>query len=200
MKYLLVTFFLLINNCYGQTVYGSVTDTETGMPLEGAEIYLVSNKPSTRSKADVIYFDGFMYRYFKSKVKTISDSSGKFKIVNIDPNLYSLVVSYFITPPKYKVFGVRQAVVTDLRLKRDSSIERNFTLEVTCPYDKTKDQTFCPRCKKGDKVVTIINGLPMFDSTGNINGKPMSEYHLAGCIVDSYCNPTRHCNRCDLDF
>jgi hypothetical protein len=94
----------------------------------------------------------------------------------------------------------RDNIDSNININLKSNYKNRLFLMITCPYDKTKNLTNCPKCKKSDKVVPNITGLPIYDSLGNINGQPATNFHLTSCIVDLYCNPTKHCKRCHLDF
>jgi len=104
--------------------------------------------------------------------------------------------------PKLKnaAFAYRDDIDSNIIIKAKSIHHKTFHLLVTCPYDKTRNQTFCPVCKRTDKVVPVLYGLPVWDSTGNIDGYADGKYYLGGCISDPYCRPTKHCNRCGKDF
>ena len=199
MKLTFFTFlFFLSTLCLSQTIVGKVLDTDTKKPLEGVEVYLVNQK-ATEDTLNICYWEGHKY---KVVAETRSDSLGKYKFLNIQKDVYNVIVVYEM--PKLEKydggFGIRDDIDSNITVKSLVNHVKTFSLLVTCPYDKTKNQSFCPKCKRKDRVVPILFGLPIFDENGNIDGKSPGKYHLAGCFVDIYCNPTKHCNRCDKDF
>lgn len=83
-------------------------------------------------------------------------------------------------------------------LSLGQTYSHTFHLLISCPYDKTKDLDFCPNCKKSDMVQPIFWGLPAYDVNGNSNVD--DNYYFAGCSPDIWCNPTKHCKRCNINF
>ena len=181
-----------------QTIIGKVVDTDNNKPLEGVEIFL-ANQKATEDTINVCYWQGYKYRIV---AKTKTDSLGSYKFSQIQKNTYNIIANYEI--PKLEKFdggfGIRDDIDSNITVTSLVKYVRPLSLMVTCPYDKTKNQTFCPKCKRKDRIVPILFGLPMFDENGKINGKSPDEYYLAGCIMDIYCNPTKHCKRCNKDF
>jgi hypothetical protein len=155
-------------------------------------------------ETDNYYFEGVWGHKILKKVNV--DSNGIFSFPVVENKTYTLCVShrmpyiYFGENKTDSGYSYREDFVYKLTLKNQNRFYKTFRLMVTCPYDKTKNQSFCPKCKKKDKVVPILFGLPIFDENGNINGKSSGEYYLGGCMVDGYCNPTKHCRRCNKDF
>lgn len=54
----------------------------------------------------------------------------------------------------------------------------------------------CPECKKADEVVSILYGMPTHEA---FEAGERGELHIGGCCVVPD-QPTKHCNRCDLEF
>lgn len=130
----------------------------------------------------------------------MSDSLGEVIFKGFAPGLYTVIASYNM-PPLAKFgggYGVREAIDSNISLKADIEYHKFFNLMVTCPYDKTKGQSFCPICKKQDKVKELVFGLPIADKNGHLPND--DKYYNGNCFVDAYCNPTKHCTRCNKDF
>ena len=104
-------------------------------------------------------------------------------------------------PPLEKFEGItlyRDDIDSNIVVNKLSKHYKTFKLLVTCPFDKTANQLFCPKCKKRDKVLIIRYGLPTVDSIGNELGG--SNYHWGSCFKDLYCNASKFCKRCKLEF
>ena len=160
-------------------------------------VYLIRSD-NTEDTIDVYYWRNYKYKIIK---QTKTDSFGKYSFTSLTPKVYNIAADFPMPKSdKFGSYGTRQEIDSNIIIKSKTNYYKTFDLMVTCPYDKTKNQAFCPKCKKADKVVPILFGLPLFDKNGNIDGEPVEKYHLAGCFVDVYCNPTKHCNRCNKDF
>ncbi len=183
-------------NCFSQTIRGKVIDTDTKMPLANSYVYLVQ-ADNRKDTIDIYYWRNLRYKILE---QTKTDSLGKYSFVSLVPKIYNIVADFPMQKSEFGGYGVRQEIDSNINIKAKTNYYKIFYLMITCPYDKTKNQLFCPNCKKADKVVPILFGLPLPDKNGDIDGKSLEEYHLGGCFVDSYCNPTKHCNRCNKDF
>ncbi len=193
---LLILTLTLGKVCNSQSVTGKVTDIDTKKTVAEANVYLTSPSP-TEDTLNVCYWS--MYKY-KIISQTKTDLSGNYSFISVKPSLYSLVVSFKMPEVKDLGSGYRDDIDSNINLNSSKEYTRDFQLLVTCPYDKTRNQLFCPNCKKKDKVFPIIWGLPMFDENGKINGLSDGKYVLGGCIMDLYCNPTKFCKRCRKNF
>lgn len=191
---LLIFIIFLATNCCSQSISGEVIDTDTKKPLSNAFVYLV-HPDNTEDTINIYY-----WRYYKYKIikETKTDSFGKYSFTSLTPKIYNIVADYPMPESEFGGYGTRQEIDSNINIKAKTNYFKTFYLMVTCPYDKTKNQLFCPNCKKEDKVVPIIYGLPVWDENGNINGG--KEYHPGGCVSDLYCRPTKHCKRCDKGF
>ena len=172
MKSLLVLCsFIFAVNCYSQTLRGKVLDTYTKKPLANSFVYLVAVK-ETKSTLDSAV-DTTRYYYFgahghKILFRTKVDSLGRFSFKNIPPSTYNICASYTMAEPVFEnSYGTRDAYDLKVRISRTTNYFKTFNLMVTCPFDKTKNQEFCPVCKKKDKVLPILFGLPAFSERKN---------------------------------
>jgi hypothetical protein len=203
-------FFLLIfisTNCFCQTISGVVLDRETKKPLMGANIYL-TGKRKTNDTSNICY-----YRYDKYKIiaNYNTDSLGKFYFEKIKAGLYNIIASIEIRIPDsiYLVGGgytERSYLDSKVNFDKKPNYYTTIYLDVICEFDKTKDLKFCPICKKKDKVLPIMFGLPipLYNEKGvemaDENGLFFKDYYHRGCIMDALCNPSKHCTRCKNDF
>lgn len=173
-------------------VSGSTFDLTTNTPIAGAKVELQIGTDKNH----------------KTIATTTTDTTGTFIFGNIKPNQYSLSCFYKMN---YDKTNLPKEVLDNLgRYEIDSNFtvlsgqtyNHKFYLMVNCPYDSTKDQDYCPVCKKKDMAQEIFWGLPVYDTDGKciVKGKDISEYYLGGCSPDLWCNPTKHCRRCNIDF
>lgn len=207
MKISCSLIFLLItvlSTAQTGSAFGYIKDKSTGLPLAGAEVELCIAVKRTGPYAHIFTWDS-TYLTIDS---TITDSAGKYYFSSIKPGRYALTCFYAMLPPPgdysfladIKGLG-RYDTDSAFIIQLGQQYSHDFSLMVTCPYDKTKDQTFCPRCKKDDMVKPIKWGLVRIDRDGNYaDGFDPEKYYMGGCVVDVWCNPTRHCDRCDLEF
>lgn len=210
-------FFLLIfisNNCFCQTISGVVLDRETKKPLMGTSVYLTSRKETKNTIGicyniiDYNYFQD-LYRY-KIILETKTDSSGKFIFDSVKKGSFNIIASYKIKMPDTIHFAGEfiDKTAIDKKLNIDSAklYFSKLYLDVVCEFEKTKHQKFCPVCKRKDKVLPIMFGLPipLFNKKGLVvadkDGRFLKDYYQAGCVSDILCNPTKHCARCKKDF
>ena len=186
-----------------QIISGRILDLATNKPLPKAVAYLLDTTSiidSAITERNIYYFEGSWGHKILNKANV--DTSGFFSFQVTSNKNYSLCVSHrmpyfhFGDNSSDSGFAYREDFVHKINLKCKTKYYKTFRLMVTCPYDKTKNQAFCPKCKKTGKVKEILFGLPVF--TGDEHN--YDKYYLGGCEVDGYCNPTRHCLRCKLDF
>lgn len=186
---MLLTIFscLLLTQSFGQTssVTGYVLDMTTEEPLAGTKVDLHS-VPDNAGIATAI-----------------TDSSGHFAFQNIKAGNYFLSCFYKMTTERKYLQEVaailgRSDIDSSFILSSGHTYRHTFHLLVYCPYEKTKDLFVCPQCRKSDRVQSIFWGLPVYDINGRSN-VPDNSY-LAGCSPDEWCNPTKHCKRCDINF
>ncbi len=210
-------FFLLIffsNNCFCQTISGVVLDRETKKPLMGANVYLTTRK-ETKDTIGTCYHivdrnHLLNLSRFKILLETKTDSSGKFTFSSIQKRRYNIVACYKIKMPDTIHFSSEFIDKTAIDKKLNVDSVRNYFselyLDVVCKFEKTKNQKFCPVCKRKDKAMPIMFGLPMpfFNKEGievaDKDGRFLKDYYQAGCVSDILCNPTKHCTRCNKDF
>lgn len=111
---------------------------------------------------------------------------------------------YFDSSSDIAQYTGRYGVDSNIVISAVQTYIHNFNLLVTCPYDKTKNQAYCPVCKKTDMVQPILWGLPVLDINGKYisNGKEedLDKYYIGGCSPDMFCNPAKHCKCCNADF
>jgi hypothetical protein len=194
MKVVIFSLLIFLSiNCWSQTITGEVIDTDTNKPLNNANVYLVQ-PGNTEDTINIIYWEQYRYKIIE---QTKTDSLGKYFFTSLIPQAYNIIAE-FEFPSLLGGYRIRNDIDSNVIIKLNTIHYRNFYLMVTCPYDKTKKQFFCPKCKKEDMVLPILWGLPLYDENGIINGgKP---YYPGGCASDFDCRPSKHCNRCDKDF
>jgi hypothetical protein len=188
----LVCFMLTMSFCQTSSVSGLVLDLSTKKPVAGA-------------KVDLQFKNGDNYKVVET---AITDTTGSFIFKNINPQHYSLNCFYKMKASKINLpkefpdnLG-RSETDSNFNVSAGSSYTHTFYLMITCPYDITRDQDYCPFCKKRDMVQPIFWGSPIFDKNGSYiaKGEDLSKYHLGGCSPDIWCRPAKHCNRCSIDF
>ena len=161
--------------------------------MTNAFIYLVT-PTNTEDTSDIYYWRNYKYKII---TQTKTDSSGKYSFTSLTPKVYNIVADFSMPKSEeFSGYGTRQEKDSNINIKANTNYFKTFYLMVTCPYDKTKNQSFCPKCKKTDMVKPILFGLPMYNEDEHYYDK----YYLRGCILDVYCNPTKHCSRCNKDF
>jgi hypothetical protein len=173
-------------------VSGYVLDLTTKKPLAFAKVKLQTGKDKNH---DIV-------------ATTITDSTGVFVFENINPGIYSLSCFYKMPYDKARLpkeivdNSGRYDIDSNLNMLAGQTYHHNFYLLADCPYDKTKDQDYCPLCKKKDMVQEILWGLPVCGKDGKwiVRGKDINAYYLGGCSPDLWCNPAKHCKRCNIDF
>jgi hypothetical protein len=200
--FILLVFFSA--NCFCQTISGIVLDRETDKPLANTKIYLTDKNETNDTVGICYHYSTDPYKIYKLKIilETKTDSLGKFFFDSIKKGIYNIVACYTIKiiEPHFAAEGFidKTAIDKEIEVESNKDYFSKFILDVFCEFDKTKNLKHCPICKRKDKVLPIMFGLPVFDKDGNVKfGK---KYHLGGCIMDAYCNPTKHCNRCKKNF
>lgn len=198
MKHSIIFVLIFITfQSYCQSITGIVLDIDTQKPLSNVNVYLADHN-NTDDTIDIVYYRNEKYKIIK-KIET--DSTGRYAFHSLADGIYNIIADYRMPISEmYNGYSSRQDIDSTIIVNCGAKHNNTLCLLVTCPYDKTKDQKECPQCNKSDMVVPILFGLPMFDENGGINGQPLSDFYLGGCFVDLYCNPTKHCNRCDKDF
>ena len=88
-----------------------------------------------------------------------------------------------------------------IKLIKDSVTSIYLTFPEECAYNKHAVNKVCPKCKKSDKVISILYGhrTPMFDKYGNILDPDPKEFHL-GMDYQTNCSPSWYCKRDKLSF
>jgi len=158
-KNLTWTFFLLLTNftVFGQTgvIEGHVYDRREEKGLALANVWLLN-----------------------TKLGTVTDLKGNFKIDNIPNGIYDLKVSFI---------GYGDTTLKALKVSCDTLLKIRLELPPPCKYDKHRKNKSCPVCGREDEVVPIIYGFPM--------GEPDEQnYFYAGCAITS-CDPNWYCKR-----
>jgi hypothetical protein len=211
-------FFILIfisNNCFCQTISGVVFDRETKKPLMGANVYLSEWRQTKDSLSICCHIDDDCNHFskiscFKIIVETKTDTSGRFVFDSIQKGEYNIVARYKIIIPDTihfpEEFITKTAIDKKLNIDSAKNYFSKLFLDVVCEFEKTKNQKFCPVCKRKDKVLPVMYGMPipLYNKKGieiaDKNGRFLKDYYQAGCVADILCNPTKHCNRCNKDF
>lgn len=188
--------YFTCSSLQAQTLCIRILDTDTQKPLKGAQVYLANPQHTL----DTVNTCTWLFYNYPIVQKQASDALGTVIFEGVTPGLYTVVATYNMPAlEKFRGgYGVREAIDSNIMLTINSHYSKVFNLMVTCPYDKTKAQSFCPTCKKRDKVQEIVFGLPIYDENGHLPND--GKYYNGNCFVDAYCNPTKHCTRCDRDF
>jgi len=187
-------FIFITSYCQQPSISGTVNDSVTNKPLAGAKVSLVIINSSKYAPVAV----------------AVTDTAGNYYLNNITPGQYNLLCFYKMKHPYFDSlsdiaqYSGRYGVDSNIVISPAQAYTYNFQLMVTCPYNKTKDQAFCPVCKKTDMVQPILWGLPLFDLNGkfilNDKEEDLNKFYLGGCSPDAFCNPSKHCNRCNVGF
>ncbi len=199
MKITLLFFFYSASS-FSQTITGKVLNIGTNDPIPNATVCIYSNESKIRDSDFTTKLQNYFFLqgdWYKIITQTKTDSLGQFKFINLSRSIYNVCASIKV-PFRDSFYAIRQDYFENLKIRPGVNYYKIFRLQVTCPFDKTKNQSFCPVCKKSDKLLPVYFGLPLFDSTGE-TGRP-KEYHDLGCIVDTECMPTKYCKRCKKEF
>jgi hypothetical protein len=206
-------FFLLFLSlsfyyCNGQlcTINGKVLDLSTNRPLSKVKVVLYNCFDSSGKRANC-RLENTSYVVLDSIITNIE---GKFTLNKINAGVYGLYCQYTSKDFKKTYFESDEYLTRYEQLDSIFVTEHHintytFHLMVTCPYEKTKNYSNCPRCKTRDKVKPIFFGLPAFSPDGKLRDDKdkiidESKFYFGGCFVDSWCNPTKHCDRCNKSF
>lgn len=201
----ILLFISIISIAQAGSASGYVKDIDTHNPLPGAEVKLCIIVKRTGPDAHRYSWDS---TYFAVD-STIADSAGRYSFLNIRPGRY-LLMCFYEMPSASGHFSFLSEITRLGRYDTDSPFvsapgykyKHDFFLMSNCQYDKTKNQVSCPQCKKSDMVKPILWGLPAMNRDGKYFNDSLNRglYYLGGCSPDIWCNPTRHCGRCDLAF
>ncbi|RZK61412.1 MAG: hypothetical protein EOO85_33465, partial [Pedobacter sp.] len=141
------------------TISGKVLDLSTKRPIFQAKIKLLS----TIDNNDTI--DLKMNTYHES-IETIidsteSDKDGSFNFFNVRPKRYFMSCNFTMSVKGTKAESFledvgRFEIDSNVIIRPGQTYKHTFNLLVTCPYDKTKDQAYCPKCKKSNKLLTEV--------------------------------------------
>lgn len=174
-----------------QNISGRVFDLDTKKPLANSTIFLLNNYQEAK---DAWYGHD-------SVTQTKTNNDGFYIFLAVKPGRYAVLAEFEMPEKEPFGMGVRAEIYKGIIVQTKSITIKPLSLQVTCRYDKTKDQLYCPKCKKTDKILPIQYGLPVptYDSLGNVLDD-WTKVHLGGCVMDVYCNPTKYCNRCSLEF
>jgi hypothetical protein len=107
----------------------------------------------------------------------LSDTNGNFLFDSLPAGEYQLKVFYAGFPVK------------ELTVAIDHNIHNNIVVEMNppCKYDASRKNKTCPVCKKRNKVIPVIYGLP-------VGTMDTARYYYAGCEM-TYCDPSWYCKR-----
>ena len=212
----LILCVLVCKYSYGQiTIEGKVLDLNTKNALKGAEVVLL-NKVVENSKDSVEFFwpkiyssDGLLMTKPSTTEKvgkrTYTDERGYFQFKDVDTP-FTIVASYQVIRSNFSILVYNEdGRHLDSAERIEKEVHGIYYIKASCPFDLTANSELCPNCKKKDMLQPIIYGLPSVDINGNLlardkNGKVIDDYYPGGCSPDPWCNPTKHCKRCNLDF
>ncbi|WP_153799169.1 hypothetical protein [Foetidibacter luteolus] len=164
-----------------------------------------THKPLAITKVDLLVRGAAGFEVVAS---VLTDTTGSFMFQNLYPRQYAVSAFYKMKSgttylPVHIADGLgRNEIDSNINVLAGKNYHTVFYLMVTCPYEKTKHMDCCPNCNKKDKVKPILWGLPSVDVNGNwvVKGKDRNEYYMGGCSPDIWCNPSKHCERCKIDF
>lgn len=108
----------------------------------------------------------------------VTDLEGNFKFDSIPTGTYSVTA-------RYSAYG--DTTIFNIVVAADSITIVNFILPPPCSYDLNRNHKTCPICKKKNKVVPIVYGLP-------IGPRDNKRYYYAGCGITN-CDPHWYCKR-----
>ncbi len=120
-----------------------------------------------------------------TNIKTNTDSNGDFIIDNIPAGIYDLKISFI---------GFQDTTLTSIKVSNDTIIDLYIDYPPHCKY-KQDDKT-CPICKKKDKVIPIVYGLP---GKRLLKKAEKGKVKLGGCIITG-CDPKWYCKRDKKEF
>lgn len=190
---IIVLFIFTTGYSQSSSISGTITDTATKMPLTGAKVTLLL-KTGNQYTTIAVDTAGPYGDYHFNNV-----TAGQYKLTCF----YKMKHPYIDSSSEIAQYSGRYGVDSNIIISPSQAYTHNFYLPVTCIYNQTKDQAFCPVCKKTDMVKPILWGLVMIDLNGKEmlpEGKTINDYYLGGCVIDGLCNPAKHCNRCDAYF
>ena len=118
-----------------------------------------------------------------TKKGTTTDLNGNFKIDSLPTGKYDLKVSFI---------GYGDTTIKAIKVLHDSTLNIKIVFPSPCPYDSLMKDKTCPICRKSNKVIPIVYGLPI----GKLDKK---NFYYAGCVITS-CDPTWYCKRCKKKF
>jgi hypothetical protein len=78
-----------------------------------------------------------------------SDTNGNFKIDRIAPGVYDIKIRYI---------GYKDTTLHNIKILSDSEIILKINFPPPCFYNGTGKR--CPKCKRKNKVIPIVYGLP----------------------------------------
>lgn len=121
----------------------------------------------------------------KIKVRTSTDTNGRFKIVNLEVGEYEIKVS---------MIGYGKPKVRAVQIYQDSTIfiQINFA---ECEYE-VFGRPSCPICNKIDEAIPILYGEP---TKRSLKKAMKGKLYLGGCII-SHCDPHWYCKRDKIKF
>jgi len=119
------------------------------------------------------------------KIGAGTDLNGDFRIDSIPIGTYDLRITYL---------GYQDFTLTSIKVTKDTIIDLNINYPPPCKYDKKNK--YCPVCKKKDKVIPIVYGLP---SQGLLKESKKGKVRLGGCMI-SGCDPSWYCKRDKKEF
>jgi len=132
---------------------------------------------------DITVDDAFMFVEVSLEgdhYKTYADLNGNFTLDSIPTGTYNLKV--------YQP-GYNEMILSSIRVKEDEITELKIEYPAPCNFSEKKSA--CPICKKRNKVVPIVYGLP---SGELLEEAEKGEFYLGGCVV-TFCDPQWYCNR-----
>ncbi len=191
--------FSLKLNSQNNYVHGKVVDRYLQKPLKGVQIKSfkrIEYEKDGNYCADEIVLDS-----------TLSDENGSYELLIKDTG--KIFIECFLRLEKKFLLPVlsndsiyiENAYTLESFHIYNKNIKKNIELEVYCPFHYTKDVKICISCQKSDKVQYIKYGLQMRDDSMSEEDflKEIQEKCFGGCVI-RYCQPTKCCKRCNIEF
>jgi hypothetical protein len=124
----------------------------------------------------------------REKYVEYTNESGEFEFPHVKTGNYKI---------RFEGIGYRDTIFEDLTIRGDTSI--NLSYIRNCRYDDAINNSRCPKCKKKNRVIPIIYGLPV-----SLNGEDPTvgngeKFILAGCEITD-CDPNWFCRRNKISF
>jgi hypothetical protein len=202
MKNVLTIFILIFfTKSYGQSkIYGVVKDELSKKNLIGTYINLLKLDSVSTYKSVNFFNEPYIQSdsFYKVVDRVLTDTNGYYQFISSDSGIYKIQGYFEIDEHSSHHFCEGESYETkSFKKDYDNTIEKLFTLHVTCEYDSTKNLSSCPKCNRDDSVLLIRYGMWLMDIDATPDEK---EYFYDGYCDFPRCRATKFCKRCKLRF